>query len=126
MTNMRILVVEDDPDSQEMIVTVLQHMNYNVDTADTGEQASKILRASGGTYNAIVLDLALPGRDGWELLNEILDNPSTKNLPCVAMTAFHNSKLREEALRAGFSAYFAKPVDTKLLGNELDRLIGLG
>ncbi len=123
MPNKRILVVEDDPDGQEMVTTMLQHMRFDVDTADDGEQASQILADSGSDYNAVIIDLALPGKDGWEVLSEILGNPETANIPCVAVTAFHNSKLREEALRAGFTAYFPKPIDGTQLGRELERLI---
>ncbi|MDQ7024637.1 MAG: response regulator [Anaerolineae bacterium] len=123
MTNRRVLVVEDDPDGQEMITTMLQHMKFVVDAADNGEQAATLLFDSGTSYNAVIIDLALPGKDGWELLSEVIDNPRTENLPCIAVTAFHNSKLREEALRAGFVAYFPKPLDGTQLGRELDRLI---
>jgi CheY-like chemotaxis protein len=123
MADKRILVVEDDPDGQEMVTTMLRHMKFVVDTADDGEEASNILFGPGAGYNAIVIDLALPGKDGWELLSEILDNPSTSSVPCIAVTAFHNSKLREEALRAGFTAYFPKPIDGTQLGREIERLI---
>ncbi len=122
MSDRRILVVEDDPDGQEMVTTMLQHMNFIVDTADNGEQASNILFDSGIAYSAVIIDLALPGKDGWELLGEVLNNPNTYQIPCIAVTAFHNSKLREEALRAGFIAYFPKPIDGTQLGRELDRL----
>ena len=123
MADKRILVVEDDPDGQEMVTTILQHMNYAVDTADDGEQASKILLDSSSAYNAVIIDLSMPNKDGWELLSDIQGNPATENLLCIAMTAFHNSKLRERALRAGFTAYFPKPIDGTQLGRELDRLI---
>lgn len=123
MPDKRILVVEDDMDSQEMVATVLEHMRFAVDVADDGEQAATMLFGSDGIYDAVVIDLALPGKDGWELLDEILDNPNTENLTCVAVTAFHNSKLREQALQAGFTAYFPKPIDGTQLGRELDRLI---
>ncbi len=123
MANKRILVVEDDPDGQEMVTTMLQHNNFVVDTADNGEQAADILFNHGATYSAIVIDLALPGIDGWELLGHILNNPQTAHIPCIAVTAFHNPKLREDALRAGFTAYFPKPIDGTLLGRELDRLL---
>lgn len=123
MSKKRILVVEDDPDGQEMITTMLQHLQYEVDTADDAEVASHNLFGANNTYNAVIIDLALPGKDGWELLSDILDNPTTSNIPCVAVTAHHTSKLREETIRAGFVAYFPKPIDATSLGRELDQLI---
>lgn len=71
----------------------------------------------------MIIDLALPGKDGWELLTEIIKNPATTYLPCIAVTAHHTSKLREETIRAGFVAYFPKPIDATVLGRELDSLI---
>jgi CheY-like chemotaxis protein len=119
----RILVVEDDPDGMEMITTMLQHMRFDVDTSENAEEAAGALFDSGNRYNAVVIDLALPGKDGWELLSEIIDNPDTSHIPCIAVTAHHTSKLREETIRAGFVAYFPKPIDATALGRELDALI---
>ena len=124
MSDKYILVVEDDPDGQEMVTAMLQHMGFSVDTADNGEEASHILFNDGAHYHAVVIDLALPGKDGWELLADILNHPQTYQTPCIAVTAFHNTKLREEALRAGFIAYFPKPIDGTQLGRELDRILG--
>ena len=123
MINKRILVVEDDPDGQEMITTMLQHLQYEVDTVDDAEGAGQALFGAETPYNAIIIDLALPGKDGWELLAEITDNPLTANIPCLAVTAHHTSKLREETIRAGFVAYFPKPIDATSLGRQLEQLI---
>ena len=123
MNAKHILIVEDDLDGQEMIATILEHLNYDVNTADDGEQATQMIFKSEATYDAIIIDLALPGKDGWELLADILSDPSTSEIPCIAITAFHNSKLREQALRRGFIAYFPKPLDGTKLGRELERLI---
>ena len=123
MSKKRILVVEDDPDGQEMITTMLQHLQYDVDTVDDAEDAGRVLFETKEAYNVIIIDLALPGKDGWELLSEIIDNPETSNIPCVAVTAHHTSKLREETIRAGFVAYFPKPIDATNLGRQLDQLV---
>lgn len=123
MTNKNILVVEDDPDGQEMISTMLQHLQFQVDAAENAEEASYILSNSGATYSAIIIDLALPGKDGWELLADILENPTTNSIPCIAVTAHHTSKLREETIRAGFTAYLPKPIDATALGRQLASLI---
>jgi CheY-like chemotaxis protein len=123
MANRRILIVEDDPDGQEMIATMLQHMRFEVDTVANAEEAALVLFGKNGAYNAIIIDLALPGKDGWELLAEVIDHPKTNEVPCIAVTAHHNSKLREDTIRAGFAAYFPKPVDATALSRQLDLLI---
>lgn len=122
MSEKRILVVEDDNFNQEMMVTILEAMNFIVDVADDGEQASQILLSSMETFSLVMIDLGLPGKDGFELLEEILGNPHTENLPCIAMTAFHNSKLQYDALQAGFVSYYSKPVDKTRLRTELNNL----
>jgi CheY-like chemotaxis protein len=123
MANKHILVVEDDPDGQEMISTMLQHLQYQVDAADNAEDAGRMLSKSGAAYDAIIIDLALPGKDGWELLSEILENPQTSSIPCIAVTAHHTSKLREDTIRAGFTAYFPKPIDATALGRQLASML---
>lgn len=123
MAQKRLLVVEDDPDGQEMITTMLQHLRFEVDPAGDAEEAGQKLFANGSKYDAIIIDLALPGKDGWELLNEIIGNPKTSAIPCIAVTAHHTSKLREETIRAGFVAYFPKPIDATALGRQLDQIL---
>lgn len=122
MRDSRILVVEDDPDGGEMVATMLEHMNFHVDVAINAEDAIEHIQ-NGQDYRLIIIDLALPGMDGWELLSELLNNPQTSQIPCIAVTAFHTFKMREDAIRAGFSAYLPKPIDSTVLGRELERLV---
>jgi CheY-like chemotaxis protein len=119
----RILVVEDDPDGQALVAHVLQYLNLPIDVVGDAEQALTCLLDSDVTYRAVIVDLALPGRDGWELLADIQGNAKTSRLPCVAVTAFHTSKIREEAIRAGFVAYFSKPIDATSFARELEALL---
>ena len=119
----RILVVEDDPDGQQVMATILQHLNIPLDVANDSVEAEQFLFQSGVNYHAAIIDLALPGKDGWGLLSDILNNPNTAKMPCIAVTAYHTSKLREDALVAGFVAYFAKPVDATRLARELEALL---
>ncbi len=123
MSDLRILVVEDDPDGQEMVATMLEHMNFPVDIVGNAEDALHYLLNGDVNYNAVIIDLALPGMDGWELLATILKNPKVSHIPCVAVTAFHTFKMREDAIKAGFLAYLPKPIDGMELGRELDRLL---
>lgn len=123
MNSRKVLIVEDDPDSQETVATVLQHLNWTVETANDGAQAARFLFEDACRYDIVIIDLALPIKDGWELLEEMLAHPATCNTPCIAVTAYHTSKLREEAIHAGFTAYFPKPIDGTKLGRALDHFV---
>jgi CheY-like chemotaxis protein len=119
----RILAVEDDPDGQVVVAHILNYLGIPVDVAGDAEQAAELLFHSGTIYRAAILDLALPGKDGWKLLAEIKENPATRALPCIAITAYHTPRLRSEALRAGFSGYFAKPIDAVLFVQQLKTVL---
>ena len=121
--NWRILVVEDDPDGQVVVATLLERLNIPIDVANNAAEAEALLFGSEQGYSAIILDLALPDKDGWDILTQIQDNPKTADIPCVAVTAFHTSKLREEALTAGFTAYFPKPIDGTSFARELENIL---
>ncbi len=75
---------------------------------------------AANSYQAVVIDLKLPDKDGWTLLRVIRESPFTADLFCVAITAYDRSYLDEDALNAGFDAYFAKPVDLAGLGRVLE------
>src|SRR5215470_738124 len=96
--NWAVLVVEDDADGQVVMADLMAHVGISIDVASDSAEAEQFLFQSGKTYNAAVIDLALPDKDGWQLLSEILENPETANMPCIAVTAYHNSKLREDAI----------------------------
>lgn len=119
----RILVVEDDPDGQVVVATILERLNVPIDIASDAAEAEEYLFQLNHHYSAIIVDLALPDKDGWELLNDIRANPDTRDIPCVAVTAYHNSKLRERALTAGFTAYFPKPIDATTFSRELEAIL---
>ncbi len=121
--NWHLLVVEDDPDGQEVVATILSHLNISIDTASTAEEAEAFLFDDRRDYHAVIIDLALPGKDGWELLAEIQQDPGTANLTCIAVTAYHNSKLREQALTHGFHAYFPKPLDATRFARALEEVL---
>ncbi|HRE46111.1 MAG TPA: response regulator [Aggregatilineales bacterium] len=114
----RVLVVEDDPDSQAVLAHILAHWNIIIDTVSDAANAQAMLAAN--SYQAVVIDLKLPDKDGWTLLRVIRESPFTADLFCVAITAYDRSYLDEDALNAGFDAYFAKPVDLAGLGRVLE------
>ena len=79
--NWLILVVEDDPDGQEVVATILEHMSIPLEVVGNAEEAEERLFNSGQHFNAVIIDLALPGKDGWELLSEIQTHPATAQTP---------------------------------------------
>ena len=124
MSNMRdwkILVVEDEPDGQEVIAGMLKYFSVSTERAMTAEQALEFL--SENTYTAAIIDIALPGMDGMELIKIIRNEDSYAEMPCIAVTAFHNSQVKHECLLAGFNVYFPKPIDDTNFLRALDRLL---
>ena len=117
-----ILVVEDEPDGQELVARMLSQVNLPVDVVGTAEAALDLLEVN--TYGAVVIDLALPGMDGFELLGHIRSAADISGLPCIAMTAFHTPELKRQAIQDGFDAYFAKPLDRMRFLGALEDIIG--
>ena len=116
-----ILVVEDEPDGQELVSRMLSQANVAVDVAGNAEEAWNFLMSN--QYSAAIIDLALPERDGFELVTAIRGEADLTTLPCVAMTAFHTPELKQRAMTDGFNSYFSKPLDrTRFLG-EIDRIL---
>lgn len=120
----RVLIVEDDPDGQVVVShVVMQTLAMPVDIASNAQEALNYLEAHQGGYRIAIIDLSLPEVDGWQLMSSIRQNPTTADLPCVAVTAYHSSKTREEALRWGFVGYFSKPIDTSTFTQQLRKFI---
>lgn len=116
------LIVEDIADNAEVVEAVLSHNGISFTTVTSAEAALEILGQHQPTV--ILVDLALPGMNGWELLQILRETPATANLPIVAITAFHSTRVAEEAIQAGFDAYFPKPINTLAFVPELQRIVG--
>lgn len=116
-----VLVVEDEDDSREMVQGILEFYGIASVGAGSGEQALDVIRTMNPTI--IIIDLALPGMDGWRLLNAIRGIEHIAQVPCVAVTAYHSVSLAQEAIEAGFDAYFAKPIDAASFVDELKRVV---
>lgn len=107
-----ILVVEDDPDGQEVVARMINQVNIDTEIAGTAEEAFELLQKQA--YVGAIIDLALPGADGFQLLNAIRSDQRLKDLPCIAVTAYHTPELKHQALAEGFDGYFAKPLNRTL------------
>ncbi len=113
-----VLLVEDEDDSQYLIQELLDHHGVKVVLATDGDSALDILSKNDG-ITLVLMDLSLPGRNGWETLDVIRNTPETRHLPVIALTAYGSASVAADAKAAGFTAYFAKPINPM---NFVDRL----
>jgi two-component system, cell cycle response regulator DivK len=103
----RILVVEDDPDNLRIVATVLDLAGYQVLQAGGGEQA--VRTAQDEHPDLILMDLAMPGVDGWEAARRLKADRRTADIPVIALTAFALRGDEERARDAGCDGYLSKP-----------------
>lgn len=115
---MRLLVIEDEPDLLEVVAQSLRETGYAVDEASDGPTG--LFKASGAEYDAIVLDLMLPGMSGWDLLRELR---KTKKTPVLILTARDTLPDRVKGLDAGADDYLTKPFELPELQARLRALI---
>jgi CheY-like chemotaxis protein len=120
MGGWQVLVVEDDTYSGKVTERLLKTQQMQVDVVPNANEA--LTRLSEHTYDLAVIDLALPGMDGWSLMKAIHLNTKTADLPCVAVTAFDESHVAGEARKAGFVAYFPKPL-LRSFAAEVERIL---
>ena len=112
-----LIVIEDDADGQELVGKMLRHMKIDFDVVQSAEDALTLM--SQNQYTGAIVDLALPGMDGWTLLDNVRSNPDTAHMSCVAITAYHSADLAVKAVDAGFNGYFPKPIDPAHFVREL-------
>jgi two-component system, OmpR family, response regulator len=115
---MRILVVEDEPRLLRNLAKALREEGYAVDTAEAGDDG--LFKAESADYDAVVLDVMLPGLDGWEVLARLRKQKTT---PVLMLTARDAGKDRVRGLDGGADDYLVKPFDLPELLARLRALI---
>lgn len=118
MERPRVLIVEDEPDNQEIVRAVVEDMvGCRAVLASDGLEA--LSRASEQTPDLVLLDLMLPKLDGYEVARQLRRDPLTKNVPIIAITALARPKDRARASEAGCDDYVDKPFDLDLLERKI-------
>jgi PAS domain S-box-containing protein len=115
--NLRILIVEDNPDAAETLRTLLGAYGYRVRVADTGPAG--LAAAEAEPPDIILCDIGLPGMDGCAVAQAIRQQPRFATTRLVALTGYGQEGDRERAQAAGFDDYLVKPVDPHQLLNRL-------
>jgi two-component system cell cycle response regulator DivK len=119
-----VLMIEDDVDSRAILASLISFLNLQFDSAENAAQAIALLQNPSATYRLILSDLALPGSiDGLELIRLIRADVRFQTIPCIAITAFDSQHLRTQALQAGFTAYYLKPINPATFVDDLKRYL---
>jgi len=121
MPDAQILVVDDEPDILSLLVYHLSREGYRVSTAVNGESALK--SAITDRPDAIVLDLMLPGMDGYEVLSRLRRDERVASLPVILLTARREEEERVRGFEVGADDYITKPFSAKELTLRLEALL---
>ena len=116
-----ILIIEDEADIQNFISRVLELEGYQVLKASDGRMGMEIIREN--PVALVLLDLRLPGPDGWSVLRAIKRNPEFSTIPVVVITAIAESPQRRKTLRMGASQYLIKPLSAHILSQTIASIL---
>ena len=120
-SNRKVLVADDKATGRELVRTVLEDVGYQIFEAIDGIEA---LNAAHRIHpDLIILDLHMPGIDGFGVIKELRLDAHFATIPIVALTASAMQGDRQRALAAGFTGYITKPVSLKALRAEVERLL---
>src|SRR5687767_392393 len=108
MAKKRILVVEDFDDARDMMEAALDQAGYDVLTARSGDEA--VAKAGEWAPDVVVMDLSMPRMDGWEATRLLRENPATRGVRVVVLTAHNTGDEEDRARKAGCDAFLVKPV----------------
>jgi two-component system, cell cycle response regulator DivK len=117
-----VLVVEDYPDAQDMYQELLTFSGFRVEAAGTGQEA--VEKATRMLPDLILMDLSLPGMDGWEATRRIKRNARTSHIPVVAITGHALAGVSTSAKRAGCDLFLTKPCLPADLVTNIKKLLG--
>lgn len=121
MPNANVLIVEDNGALRDMVRRRLKRRGYSLLTASDGEKG--LVAAQTEEPDIILLDMSLPGMDGWSVARRLKSHKETASIPLIALTAHAMQGDRERALEAGCDDYESKPIDFVSLTQKMERLL---
>jgi two-component system cell cycle response regulator DivK len=118
----KILLVEDNEMNRDMLSRRLLKAGFEMVMAVDGEKAIDLARSEAP--DLILMDISLPGLDGWEATRRLKAGPETRSIPIIALTAHAMAGDREKSLAAGCNDYDTKPIDFRRLVQKIQGLLG--
>ena len=119
-----IVVVEDQPDSLKLLATLLTLRGHTVIPLASGDTLVETVRTHAPPPDLVLLDIQLPGRDGYALLQDLKAIKGDHRWKVVALTAHAMAADRASALAAGFDGYITKPIDIRAFPTEVAGFLG--
>jgi two-component system, cell cycle response regulator DivK len=117
----KVLIVEDNEMNLDMLSRRLARKGYEIISAMDG--VTGLQMASYEHPDLILMDMSLPGMDGWEATSHLKSNPDTNKIPVIALTAHAMVGDRDKALNAGCDDYDTKPVEMERLLQKMEKLL---
>ncbi|MEA2085432.1 MAG: response regulator, partial [Chloroflexota bacterium] len=121
LMNRKILVIEDDPAGLRLVGYTLKKQGYEVVTASNGLEGLKKAREEGP--DLVILDLMLPGVDGFEICHRLRTEPQTARLPILVLSGKTGEADRDTALKVGANAYLVKPASPSEVIKQVESLL---
>jgi CheY-like chemotaxis protein len=121
LTVARLLIVDDKASNRELLKTGLEYAGHTVLEAADGEQALLVMKSE--RPELVLLDIQMPGLNGYEVLERVMADEELRHIPVVAVTAYAMTGERMRGEAAGFKAYVTKPVGLKQLIGVVSRLL---
>ena len=119
MSDISILIVDDDPDSLDIVRTFLESKGYQVTSAPDGK--SGLAKLEEVKPALVLLDVMMPGMDGWEVARVIKNHPDFGDTRVVMLTARSGFSDKQEGLRAGADDYIVKPIRLDELASRVEK-----
>ena len=117
----RILLVEDNEDNRIIYRLTLAHFGYEVQEVGDGESGVQVARET--LPDLILMDVSIPGIDGWEATKILKGDERTAKIPIIALTAHALASDRERAVEVGCDAYLAKPIEPRRVVEEVEKIL---
>lgn len=121
MNNKRILLIEDNEQNRYLVTFLMQARGWEVVQAADGPAGLALAAETGPAL--ILLDIQLPGMDGYEVARRLRENPKLATVPLLAVTSYAMPGDRERCLASGCNGYIEKPIDPEIFARQVEQFL---